>query len=294
MEGLRGDSEDGESSRLSWEGRPFREMLRLSWPIAVSMVSYAAMTLVDTLFVGWLGPEALAGVGIGGMAAFTLIGFMFGLLRGVKVLTAQGVGAGRGDGAKAYLTAGLAIALSVGVVMAGLGQLFAELLPMLTATAESGEHARVYLGIRIFGSPVVLVYVALREYRYGLGDSRSPMVAAVAANITNIGLDYLLIVVFGWGVAGAAAATVAGQFLEAIILVVAQRREGLPLRGPSLGAVRAVLRVGLPTGVQFLLENRSFRRDGGDAGRDERCPDGGASDRPSGHSLHLPADPRLR
>ena len=165
-------------------------MLRLSWPIAVSMVSYAAMTLVDTLFVGRLGADALAGVGLGGMAAFTLVGFMFGLLRGVKVLTAQGVGAGRRAETKAHLTAGLALAVGIGVVMAGLGQVVAELMPLLTATPESGAHARVYLGIRIVGSPVVLVYVALREYRYGLGDSRSPMVAAVAGNLLNIGLDY--------------------------------------------------------------------------------------------------------
>jgi MATE family multidrug resistance protein len=233
-------------------------MLRLSWPIAISMVSYAAMTLVDTLFVGWLGPEALAGVGIGGMAAFTLIGFMFGLLRGVKVLTAQGVGAGRQDESRDYLAAGLAIALSVGLVLAGLGQLIAQLLPLLTASAASGAHAETYLAIRILGSPLVLVYVAIREHRYGIGDSRSPMVAAVVGNVVNIGLDYLTIVVLGWGVAGAAAATVVGQGLEAAILIFAQRSEGLPLRGVSLRSMRAVLRVGLPTGVQFLLEIGAF------------------------------------
>lgn len=253
---------DEESSgvvpALRWEEHPFRELLRLSWPIAVSMVSYAAMTLVDTLFVGRLGSEALAGVGIGGMASFTLICFVFGLLRGVKVLTAQGLGAGRGRESKSFLLAGLALAVGAGFLIAGLGQVVAGLLPLITATAQSGAHAETYMAIRTLGSPVVLVYVALREYRYGLGDSRSPMVAAVVGNVVNIALDYLLIFGVGWGVAGAAAATVAGQAVEAGLLVAAQKSEGLPLRGLSLGAVRSVLRIGLPSGVQFFLEVGSF------------------------------------
>ena len=59
------------------------------------MLSYSIMTLVDTLFVGRLGASALAGVGLGGVAAFTVLCFGFGLLRGVKILVSQAVGAGR-------------------------------------------------------------------------------------------------------------------------------------------------------------------------------------------------------
>ena len=56
---------------VPWEGRSRRELVRLSWPIAISMLSYAVMTLADTLFVGRLGTQALAGVGLGAMASFT-------------------------------------------------------------------------------------------------------------------------------------------------------------------------------------------------------------------------------
>ncbi|HEV8319972.1 MAG TPA: MATE family efflux transporter, partial [Myxococcota bacterium] len=60
---------------LRWESRPFAELLRLAWPIAVSTVSYSVMTLVDTLLVGRLGAASLAGVGLGGTAAFALLCF---------------------------------------------------------------------------------------------------------------------------------------------------------------------------------------------------------------------------
>ena len=79
---------------LSWEQRPLRALLRLAGPIAISMLSYSVMTLVDTLVVGRLGAASLAGVGLGGMVAFALLCFWFGLLRGTKTLVAQAVGAG--------------------------------------------------------------------------------------------------------------------------------------------------------------------------------------------------------
>ena len=59
-----------EANHLAWQERPLAELLRLSWPITVSMLSFSIMTLVDTLLVGHLGAAALAGVGMGGTAAF--------------------------------------------------------------------------------------------------------------------------------------------------------------------------------------------------------------------------------
>src|SRR5690242_9990663 len=88
---------------LDWERRPARELLRLSWPILISTISYSTMTLVDTLLVSGLGSAQLAGVGLGGTAAFALLCFSFGLLRGVKTLVAQAVGAGQRQEIGAYL-----------------------------------------------------------------------------------------------------------------------------------------------------------------------------------------------
>ena len=97
---LNEESEEGahraeRENELAWRTAPRAELLRLAWPIAVSMVSYAVMTLADTLFVGRIGPAALAGVGLGGTAAFVAICFPMGLLRGVKINVSQAVGAGR-------------------------------------------------------------------------------------------------------------------------------------------------------------------------------------------------------
>lgn len=258
---LNEESEEGaqraeRKNELAWRSAPRAELLRLAWPIAVSMVSYAVMTLVDTLFVGQIGPAALAGVGLGGTAAFVAICFPMGLLRGVKINVSQAIGGGRHEDVSRHIGAGVVVAIAVGLVIALGGFVLAGVLPYITATAESGAAAREYVWIRLLGTPLVMTYVALREGRYGLGDSHSPMVAVVTGNVVNIGLDYLFIFSFGWGVAGAAWATVIGHVVEAAILVSRQREEGWAK--PRMRDLRNLWRVGLPTGIQFLLEVGAF------------------------------------
>lgn len=251
-------SEESTQRELLWLEHPFKELGRLAWPIAISTLSYSAMTLVDTYFVAGVSPAALAGVGLGGITAFTLLCFSIGLLRGVKVLTSQAVGAGR-DNAAVYVGAGMGIALVLGTLTLVAGELVAPLIGRLAATAEAGHYATVYLQVRILSAPALLVFVAVREYSYGRGDARTPMVASVTGNVVNICLDYILIEHWHQAAVGAAASSVFANVVEMSILVAAVRGRGL-LRRPSLGGryVRSVLAVGMPTGVQFLLEVGSF------------------------------------
>ena len=119
---------------VPWIENPTAELVRLAWPIAVSMLSFGTMTLVDTLFVGRIGPAALAGVGLGGTLAFALVCFSLGLLRGTKVLVSQAVGAGRHDRLSSILGAGLLLAALLGGLTLVVGQLCGDLLLLLAAT----------------------------------------------------------------------------------------------------------------------------------------------------------------
>ena len=243
---------------LHWKHKPFPELVRLAWPITVSMLSYSVMTLVDTLFVGRLGATALAGVGLGGVVAFTVVCFGFGLLRSVKVLVSQAIGAGRRETVPALVSAGLATALALGALLVLLSRIVVAWLPGLAEDGASGALAALYFAVRTLGAPIALSGVVLREARYGLGDSKSPMRAAVAANVVNVGLDALFIFGLELGVAGAAWATVAAQVLETGLLLRVQAREGLGLRALSFERVADVFRIGLPLGLQFVLEVGSF------------------------------------
>jgi MATE family multidrug resistance protein len=161
---------------LSWTNRPFPELLRLSWPMATSMLSYSLMTLVDTLLIGHLGVAELAGVALGGLASFVLLCFAFGLLRGMNTLVAQAVGARRTGEIAALRTAGLVAALALGLLTLLLAQICAHwLLPHLTASPASAVAASSYLAVRGLAAPIALAYVALREVSDGRGNTRAPM-----------------------------------------------------------------------------------------------------------------------
>src|SRR5262249_44606426 len=115
------------------------------WPIAVSMISYSVMTLVDTLLVGHLGAAPLAGVGMGGVAAFALLCFPFGLMFGAKAVVAQAIGAKRLAEVGAYRAAALWTALVMGLLTIAAGQVAGDLVTRIAATPEAGRAARTYL-----------------------------------------------------------------------------------------------------------------------------------------------------
>lgn len=251
------DTEARESTLL-WKKKPIPELVRLAWPIAVSMLSYSVMTVTSTLFVGRLGASALAGVSLGGLAAFGLVIFGFGLLRAVKVLVSQATGAGRADEIPAYVAAGVYAALGLGVVALGAGQVLAGFLPAFAATPQAGHDASVYLAMRNLGAPAVLVAVALREARYGVADSRSPLWSALAANVTNLALDALFIIGLDLGVRGAGLAAAIGHVVEAAFLFRASSSPGIGWAAARLRHLVLVVKLGVPLGLQFLLEIGSF------------------------------------
>lgn len=245
---------------LEWKNNPLRALAGLAWPITVSTLSYSVMTLVDTILVGHLGRAELAGVGLGGIMAFVFLCFSIGLLRGANTLVAQAVGAGRAWEARGYQGAAVVIALGLGLLTMVVGQLAAGFLGRFAATPAAGHAASTYLRIRLLAAPVMLLFVAFREVSYGQGHSRAPMRASIAANVLNIVLAYLLIFVCGAGVAGAAAATVVAQVVEAGALAIPALRSpsGWGLRAFTKRQLRALWSLGAPLGIQFTLEVGSF------------------------------------
>jgi multidrug resistance protein, MATE family len=237
--------------------RPYTELIRLAWPIAVSFLSYATMNLVGTLFVGRLGPSALAAVGLGGVAAFTLLCFGLGAVRGVKVIISQAAGAGRAEQIQNWVGGAIAVAAALSVAVLASGPALARLLEVL-ADRETGKQAAEYLLIRNLGAPFVLIAAALREVRYGLSDSRTPMRAALVANLANIALDAWFILGLGWGVSGIALATVFSCALELGMLLAVQRAAGFGLRRFGAAELRRLWALGWPLGLQFLLEVGAF------------------------------------
>ena len=237
--------------------RPGRELLRLAWPITISMVSFSTMTLASTAFVAHVGADELAGVGLAAVIGFTLVCFGVGLLRGAKTLVSQAIGANRRERIPELLGAAVGLALVLGAAALVAGQLVAPLLVRLSASPRAGAFAAQYLAIRSLGAPMVLLYAALREASYGVGETKAPMRASLAGNAVNIGLDAFLILGLHWGVRGAAIAAICGNATELSLLAIPMRAQ---LRAMKLTrvALRDTWAQGVPNGLQFVMEVGAF------------------------------------
>jgi MATE family multidrug resistance protein len=244
---------------LAWLDAPVPGLLRLAWPIVVSMLSASVMTLVDTLFVSTLGTWALAGVGLGGICTFIIVCFPLGSLGAVKILTSQSVGAGRLGNVQTYLGAGLALAVVMGVAAIAVALGAAQVIHHAAASDETAGAARTYIRIAGIGAIPFLLRIAIEQTRLSLGDSHSPMRVALFANVCNVGLNYVFIFVLELGVAGAAWGTLGANVVGCVAMVAVQlRRGGIHPRGTRRHHIEAVWSLGLPTGLQMLLEMGAF------------------------------------
>ena len=199
------------------EGSPWRLLLLFSLPLMAGNIFQQMYTVVDTAVVGKvLGVDALAALGAVDWLNWLTLGTIQGFTQGFSILLAQRFGAG--DYGRLRHAVANAVFLSVFCAMAVTAgsEALAEPVVILLRTPEEIRHiSMAYLRLLFAGLPVVTAYNFAAAALRALGDGRTPLVAMAAASVTNIGLDFLFVLGFRWGVRGAAAATIIAQCLAA-------------------------------------------------------------------------------
>ncbi len=240
-------------------GAGVADVARIAWPVAISMLSYVAMNVTDTLFVGQLGTEDLAAVGLAASQVFLAIMGFTGLLEGVRVGVAHATGAGRHADGRRLAWAGLAIADVAGALVATWAPFGEHIFAWLGASPAVAGKAASYFAWRIFAAPLLFVTVTLSCWFGGRGETQIPMRATLAGNATNILLDSILVFGLGpipqLGIVGAGIASACGQAVACIVMVAAARplwRKGL--QRPRRSDLAAIVRVGAPIGVNHVLD----------------------------------------
>lgn len=239
-----------------------REVAGVAWPIVISMLSYTAMGVADTIVVGWIGVTELAAVGLATTAVFLINSLFMGTLHGVKVLSSQATGAGEHDRAGRAGWQGVFVAVPFGLMVIVIGLFDAYVFELMGGPPEVQAAAREYFAVRVLGAPVWYIAIALSDYFQGTGDTKTPMKMNLVVNGLNIGLNFLL--VFGWGpiegmgVVGAAWATVLASGVGMLIITtIFVRRVGVRPE-LDLELVKDLVRVGLPIGVKYTLHIAGF------------------------------------
>lgn len=199
-------------------GRPVSLILGFALPLMAGNVFQQLYTVVDTAVVGKaLGVNALAALGAADWLCWMMLGIIQGISQGFAIRMAKDFGARRYDELRS--TVGCSALLSI-ISAAGLlvlGQcLAAPALGLLQTPGEILPSSLLYLRIIYTGIPIVMLYNLLASVLRALGDGRTPLNAMIVASVSNITLDLLFVLVFNWGIAGAAAATLIAQLISSL------------------------------------------------------------------------------
>lgn len=250
------------SSRIKnmTEGKPVFLIISFALPLMVGNVFQQLYTVVDTMVVGKaLGVGALAALGAADWLNWMMLGTIQGLTQGFGILMAQEFGAGRHERLRKVVGNATVLSALGALLLLIAGQLVARpVLVLLQTPEEIIGNALLYLRIMFLGIPIVMAYNFLATILRSLGDGKTPLHAMIVAALTNIALDLLFVLVFGWGIAGAAVATLIGQLVSSLFCLWHIRKiEMLALKKPDfcmegyLG--KKLLYLGSPMALQGVI-----------------------------------------
>ena len=248
------------------EGSVWRKLLVFFLPIAAGTIIQQLYNAVDGLIVGrFVGTNALAAVG-GSSAQIinVLVGFFVAMTAGSSVIIGQIYGAGRREDLNRAIGSAVTVMGLFGLVLMALGLIASPgLLRLLNTPAETIEEAVLYLRIYFLGVPFLMVLNMESGILRVVGDSFHPFLFMIAGCVLNIILDVAFVVVFGWGVAGVAVATVTAQGVNTALLTrqLARRDQEYRLTVRELGVkgvyLTNMLRLGIPAGLQSSMYSLS-------------------------------------
>jgi MATE family multidrug resistance protein len=246
-----------------------REVAVLAYPIVLTQISHTVMHVVDSIFVGRIGAAELGALGFAGIWLWTVFCVFNGALNGVQTFVSQAHGAGdhRACGRWAW-QALWGVAPPMAATMFGFAAAAPALLAWLAPTPELVQPVIDYVRMRPIGFVGLTLWIALSAFFRGVGDTRTPLVAALVAEAVNAVLAYGLVLghlgLPKLGIAGAGVATSTAEWVGALVLLGAflrprvRREYATGIVGPRIAEIRRFLWTGAPIGGQWLLDMSSF------------------------------------
>ncbi len=240
------------------EGEPARLIFFFALPLVAGNMMQQLYAFIDTLIVGrFLGVNALAAVGCTGSLMFLTLGFIMGFCTGVTIYTGQRFGAGDHAGvrqsAAACILLGVAVVLTLTAIVLPLTR---TLLVQMETPPEIMDGAYDFISIVFAGLVIFLLLYLQNCLIRALGDSKMPMILLAVTLGINIALEPVAILVLGWGIPGAAGATIFSQGIGALLFWIYIRRRVPALHTrwadwkPDRAVLMAHLRMGLPMAFQ--------------------------------------------
>lgn len=203
-------------------GSPTKHILTFAFPLLLTNLGQQLYMIVDAAIVGrGVGMKALAAVGATDWIYWLVLWTVIGLTQGFATFVS------RYFGDKNYKAMNRVIAMSTilcavcGILLMAAGLVCAlPLLKLLQTPADILDSANTYLVTMIAGTLIVTAYNMAGSILRALGDGKTPLIAMIIAAVLNVGLDCLFVLVFQWGIFGAAIASVSAQLVSFLYCLV--------------------------------------------------------------------------
>ena len=241
-------------------GSPLSLIISFALPLMVGNIFQQLYTVVDTMVVGKaLGVDALAALGATDWLYWMLLGMVQGVTQGFGILMAREFGAKQYERLRSVVGSAASLSVLAALLFFLLGQVVAKpILELLNTPAQILNASLLYLRIMILGVPIVMAYNLLATILRSLGDGQTPLLAMIVAALSNIILDLLFVLVFRWGIAGAAIATLIAQGISGVycllkirkIAFLSLKRSDFALRPAMVGRL---LSLGSPMAAQNAI-----------------------------------------
>lgn len=203
------------------KGKPIKSLLIFMLPILLSLVFQQIYTISDAAIVGQtLSKVEVAGVNDVYGLFYIVIQFSFGCAAGFSVISSEKAGENDEEGIRKSFAAQILLSTILSLLLTAI---FVPLVPSLLKVIGLEEsnpvfpYAKKYLAIIYLGLFTQVFYNLVVSVLRSIGDSFAPLMFLIGSTILNIGLDFLFIMSFKWGVGGAAIATIIAQFLAAVV-----------------------------------------------------------------------------
>lgn len=243
------------------EGNPLKLILNFTIPLLLGNLFQQTYNMVDAMIVGkCLGANALASVGASASTQFLVLGFCMGCCAGFAIPVAQQFGAREYSRMRSYIFHAILLTAAIALIMTTFCSVFCpQILHLMKTPDNIYKDAYEYLLILFLGIPFTLLYNLLAGILRAVGDSKTPFLFLVISTILNIALDLIFILIFHWGCAGAAAATITAQAISGILcLILIYKRFDILIVRPQERRfegkiLKRCLIMGIPMGLQYSI-----------------------------------------
>lgn len=251
-----------EEKRREMLERPVGPLiLSLAAPSIFANVITTIYNLADAFFVGQMGiTSASAAVGVSFLTSTVIQSMAFFFAQGTGIHMSRCLGAGDTQEAAEYVNTGIAATLSLGTLIALVGQVFLDQLCYLGgSTATILPYARSYVSVLLLGAPFIATGFLMNMQLRFQGESFYSMLCMVAGALLNTFLTPLFIFVLGMGIAGSAWATVVSEAVSFLLLLIEMSRAGITPLGikyvclPNRQMMRTISIGGIPSFTRQVM-----------------------------------------